>query len=111
MLPAAPRASDIFNDGLLVRPLMYDLRDACGRAVSLPAVDAYAGVAPTATSAQGQRNRRATCECAESCACGGCICSQSFATDAQESQSTKVGAILGSGLEADLLTRPSWLLI
>jgi hypothetical protein len=42
MLPAAPRASDIFNDGLLVRPLTYDLRDACGRSVSLPAVDAYA---------------------------------------------------------------------
>ena len=42
MLPAAPRASDIFNDVLLVRPLTYDLRDGCGRAVSLPAVDAYA---------------------------------------------------------------------
>jgi hypothetical protein len=42
MLPAAPRASDIFNDCLLVRPPRYDLRDACGRAVSLPAVDAYA---------------------------------------------------------------------
>jgi hypothetical protein len=83
MLAAAPRASDIFNDGLLVRPLTYDLRDACGRAVSLPAVAAYAGVATTATIAQGKRNRRATCECAESSACGGCVCSQSFATETQ----------------------------
>ena len=65
MLPAAPRASDIFNDGLLVRPLRSDLRDAWGRAVSLPAVDAYAGVATTATSAQVSETARATCECAE----------------------------------------------
>ena len=83
MLPAAPRASDIFNDGLLVRPLTYDLRDACGRAVSLPAVDAYAQSRRLQPVLRAKRNRRATCECAESCACGGCVCSQSFATEAQ----------------------------
>ena len=30
----------------------------------------------------GKRNRRVTCECAESSVCLGCVCSQSFATEA-----------------------------
>jgi hypothetical protein len=35
-------ASRALSRPSVVRPLMYDLRDACGRAVSLPAVDVYA---------------------------------------------------------------------
>jgi hypothetical protein len=35
-------ASRALSSPSAVRPLTYDLRDACGRAVSLPAVDAYA---------------------------------------------------------------------
>lgn len=77
-------ASRALSRPSVVRPLTYDLRDSCGRAVSLPAVDAYAGVATTATSPQRKRYRRATRECAESSACLGCVCSQSFATEAGE---------------------------
>jgi hypothetical protein len=79
-------ASRALSSPSAVRPLTYDLRDSCGRAVSLPAVDAAFPVTTTATSAQGKRNRRATCECAESSACLGCVCSQSFATEAGETQ-------------------------
>jgi hypothetical protein len=43
---------------------MHDLRNACGRAVSL-LIRCVRPVTTTATSAQGKRNRRATCECAE----------------------------------------------
>jgi hypothetical protein len=90
--------------------LTYDLRHACGRAVSLPAVDAYAGVATTATSAQGKRNRRATASVQKLRLLGLYLLSVIRHSN-MESQSTKVGAVLGSGLEADLLTRASWLLI
>lgn len=51
MLPAAPRASDIFNDPLLVRPLTYDLRDACGRAERVASQnDPFAGFPGTDTN-------------------------------------------------------------
>jgi hypothetical protein len=44
---------------------------------------------PLPPSAQGKRNRRATCatwNCAESSACLCCVCSQSFATEAGEAR-------------------------
>ena len=61
-LAFAEIASRALSRPSVVRPLTYDLRDACGRAVSLPAVDAYARLQPVLRAGEA---RRATCEVAK----------------------------------------------
>ena len=75
-------ASGALSRPSVIRPLTYDLRDACGRAVSLPAVDAYAQsrrLQPVLRTSETARHLRVC----RTCACLGCVCSQSFSTEAQ----------------------------